>query len=262
MSCVEVQNKKYQTRKGPPYHANDCKGKIKKGNDGKSYVSSPDKNGIYKWIPRSSPVKKISSPRRKIGLSPKRSPGRKSLSPSRKKTYLIVDNGARPFVVDVYGSRAEIYHQKYNDDREEWERDKKVYETPFVKIFIGDNDLKDKFYATKGQFPGSSILLELGQGKYIYVGDAIYSFETRNHEKITKYYSPVGNSQVPYPYAVGENNTYFMLDKKSLPNSFLDLKKDAYGQFYGHTVEDKENFKKIDSAKQKMKTKQIHKRGI
>lgn len=129
-----------------------------------------------------------------------------------------------------------------------------IFETPFSKIFIGDNDLRDKSYANKGQFPGNSILLEIDQGKYIYIGDTIYSFETRNNEKITKYYSPVGNSQVPYPYAVGENNTYFMLDKKSLPNSFLDLKKDAYGQFYGHTVE--------DSAKQKIKTKQIHKRGI
>lgn len=249
MSCVEVKNKKYQTRKGPPYHANECKGKTKKGNDGRTYVSSPDKNGIYKWVPRSSPVKKIS-------------PKRKSASPSRKKTYLIVDNGARPFVVDVYGSRSEIYRQKYNDEREEWVRVKKIFETLFSKIFIGDNDLRDKSYANKGQFPGNSILLEIDQGKYIYIGDTIYSFETRNNEKITKYYSPVGNSQVPYPYAVGENNTYFMLDKKSLPNSFLDLKKDAYGQFYGHTVEDKEYFKRIDSAKQKMKTKQIHKRGI
>ena len=30
MACVEVKTKKYQTRKGPPYHAKDCKGLVKK----------------------------------------------------------------------------------------------------------------------------------------------------------------------------------------------------------------------------------------
>ena len=52
MSCIEVTTKKYQTRKGPPYHAKDCKGQTKKGNDGKEYISATDKRGIYKWVPK------------------------------------------------------------------------------------------------------------------------------------------------------------------------------------------------------------------
>jgi hypothetical protein len=172
-------------------------------------------------------------------------------SPSRKRTYTIIDNGGKPFVVDVHGSKVEIYRQKYDNQEEKWKRVKKVAEIPFIKIFIGDNKLNSEHYAEKGKFSGNSILLNIDKGKYVYIGDKIYTFDTHNHEKITKYYSPVGNSQVPYPYAVGEKNTYFMLDKQSLPNTLLDLKKDAYGQFYD-----------IDASKQKMKTKQIHKRAI
>jgi hypothetical protein len=37
------------TRNSPSVHAKDFKNKTKKGNDGKEYISKPDKNGIYKW---------------------------------------------------------------------------------------------------------------------------------------------------------------------------------------------------------------------
>lgn len=49
MSCKKINTKKYKSRKGPPFHAKDCKGVVKLGNDGLSYISSSDKNGVYKW---------------------------------------------------------------------------------------------------------------------------------------------------------------------------------------------------------------------
>lgn len=108
-------------------------------------------------------------------------------------------------------------------------------------------------------YPGNSILIKTGAGKYIYAGEQLYSFETKDGEEIKSYFSPVGNSAVPYPYAVGENHTYFMLDRETLPNELLDLKKDAYPQYYGHTINDDELMKKIKKAKKKFKSKQIHK---
>ena len=48
-SCVTSDNKKYQSRPGPPYPAQKCPGYFKSGNDGKIYRSVQDKNGIYKW---------------------------------------------------------------------------------------------------------------------------------------------------------------------------------------------------------------------
>lgn len=249
MVCIEIKTKKYQTRKGPPYHAKDCKGLIKKGNDGKEYVSAVDSRGIYKWVP-------------------KENGSRSTLKKKGVKTYTMLDNGSNPFVADVSPSQIEIYRQtfKENGGVESYIRDKKVVNTPYKKLFIGDNDLrltmKESGAAPKGMYPGNSILIQIGDGKYIFAGHEIYSFETRDGEEIKAYYSPVGNSAVPYPYAVGEKYTYFMLDKETIPNELLDLKKDAYPQFYGHTIKDEELKKKIETSKKKFKSKQIHKRHL
>jgi hypothetical protein len=48
--CIKIKTNKYSFRNAPPYPANKCKSIKKKGNDGKFYVSQPDKNGTYKWI--------------------------------------------------------------------------------------------------------------------------------------------------------------------------------------------------------------------
>lgn len=55
-TCVKQTLKKYTTRKSPPYPANKCKTKKKKGNDGKFYISKP-KGGTYKWVPFSGHTK-------------------------------------------------------------------------------------------------------------------------------------------------------------------------------------------------------------
>ena len=49
-ACIEQKTKKYRSRGSPPYSAMDCKGSSKKGNDGTTYVSKPDKRGIYRWV--------------------------------------------------------------------------------------------------------------------------------------------------------------------------------------------------------------------
>lgn len=48
--CKENTAKTKTTRGAPPYNAKDCKGKVKKGNDGAWYISVPDKNGVYRWV--------------------------------------------------------------------------------------------------------------------------------------------------------------------------------------------------------------------
>ena len=41
--------KKYASRSSPAYSANEHCGKVKKGNDGKMYRSTPDKNNVCRW---------------------------------------------------------------------------------------------------------------------------------------------------------------------------------------------------------------------
>ncbi len=58
MVCKIQTVKKYKERNSPPYPAQECKGKQKKGNDGKLYKSESDKRGIYRWKLISNKTKK------------------------------------------------------------------------------------------------------------------------------------------------------------------------------------------------------------
>jgi hypothetical protein len=51
--CVRQTLKKYTSRDSPPYPAQECPYKRKKGNDGRMYVSKPNNtNGMFRWVPQ------------------------------------------------------------------------------------------------------------------------------------------------------------------------------------------------------------------
>jgi hypothetical protein len=166
---------------------------------------------------------------------------------TKAKIYDIHDNGGTPFTVHIQSSKAEVYDTS----------GKKIYETSFLNAFIGDNDLRVKGVVPKGKYPGNTILLHVKPNEYVFIGHSIYLFKLKD-DKIVKYYSPVGPSDVPYPYAVGEKNTYFMLDMESLPNDCIDLTEDGYTQFYGFGL-DKADQKKIEKEKISFSVKMIKK---
>jgi len=120
----------------------------------------------------------------------------------------------------------------------------------------------------------------ISSGNYIYIGQCIYSFETKNKEKIIKFVSPIGNNDVPYHYAIGENNTYLLLEKIYIVNSLLDLNDDIYQQYYQYhyiniklkgkirgkklsknekekLLEELSNYEKIYNSAKKIKSKMI-----
>lgn len=235
MTCKRSTLKKYQGRPSPPFPAQDCKGKKKKGNDGQFYVSVPSSTGVYRWTLASPPSRKKTG---KTQKQKKKTQKRQKLGKGEKggKTYHIHDNGARPFSVVVYApqKKLEVY---VNDEPVpgEYVRGKLVYETSYSDLFIGDNTLPHPMAEyPKGAAKGNTFLVHVSGSKYVHIGSVIYSFETRDGEKIVHYYSPVGGNDVPYPYAVGEHYTYFLLDYVAVPNEVLDLKKDGYTQYYGH----------------------------
>lgn len=170
------------------------------------------------------------------------------------KSYLIHDNGGRPFKVTIKGKKAFIsvicdYPGENNEVVYEpiVRRTLGPLEFSFIKEFIGlDNydkivDKKITGYkpTPSNKTKGNSILFQvksdrLKQHKYIYVGSEIYSFYT--NELITKYYSPIGNNDVPYPYAISKNNIYLMVEKKVLNREAIYLK-DPYDQYYSTNSE-------------------------
>ncbi len=81
-TCKRLTTKRYRERPSPPYSANviGCRGKRRKGNDGRMYVSVPNKNDIYRWVAK-QPLASRRVPRRIVR---KRVSGRKVASGGRK----------------------------------------------------------------------------------------------------------------------------------------------------------------------------------
>ena len=60
-----------------------------------------------------------------------------------------------------------------------------------------------------------NFLFEIGNKKYIHVGEKVFSFET--NDEIVDYYSEHGNNDIKYTYAYGKENIYFMSHQKYIP---------------------------------------------
>lgn len=165
------------------------------------------------------------------------------------KTYLIHSNGIRPFLVAIKDNIAKIF--KVSKDVAVpslfWTDVKDYYYTDLIKeykcnkIFIPKGiEIYNKVFYIK-EFNGNSILLDIGN-KYIFIGDIIYEFKPT--DDILKYYSPVGNNDVPYPVSIGTENIYFMLDNSYVPKKYfegLNEKQlmDAYDYYYGYKGNEK-----------------------
>ena len=111
------------------------------------------------------------------------------------------------------------------------------------KIFIGKdvNNIK---------FKGNSILLQTNSQEYYFIGSSIYKFKI--NEDIISYFSPVGNNDYPYPYAVSENNIYLMIDKIYFNKNLLQST-DPYHFYYKST----NNKKVLNTAFKTFKIKTI-----
>ena len=48
--CKTQRTFKYATRLSPPKPANNCRGQLAHGNDGKTYRSVSASNGVYRWV--------------------------------------------------------------------------------------------------------------------------------------------------------------------------------------------------------------------
>ena len=148
-----------------------------------------------------------------------------------------------------------VYKQNYDKDLDKYVLGDLIMTDPYKKIWIGDNDLKDPHYDKKGGWKGNSILLKLPGPGYKYIGESIFTFQPE--DVIEKYYSPMGNSGVPYPSAVGKKYTYLMIENVYIPNDVLDLKVDAYQQYYGFG----EKYKDVKKHAKAFKKKTIVKRN-
>lgn len=145
-----------------------------------------------------------------------------------EKLYLIWDNLTFPFLVKITDNDVFIYKQKdikNTDDKDEinkyYEYNKKnfnilvKYYKNVEKIFIGSSPkIPMTEYSGKygRKYYGNNILLNIKDKKYVYIGEEIYSFIA--YDDIKKFVSPIGNSGVPYSYAIDKDDRYYIFMEK------------------------------------------------
>ena len=266
-SCIEQNTKKYRSRSSPPYSAMDCKNSTKKGNDGATYVSKPDKRGIYRWV-KTGAIVGIRSKNKTSKVSVRMSVDtakcrykksdygsinvskfircihndtlKKQLEGSDKPKliYEINDNASFPFVVFDYNERVDIYNNHFNETTNMCDLKDKLMDIKYEQIFVGDNELNDPYWIFKrGIAKGNTILLQTSKDKYLFIGKGIMSFSTKDGDTIRKFYSPIGGNYDSFPYAVGDKYVYFLNDKKYAPINEFDIKKDLIKQYYCYETE-------------------------
>jgi hypothetical protein len=137
-----------------------------------------------------------------------------------KQIYYTHDNMSRPFMITLTKDMIRVYKSVDPDDEDNY--DKIIYNiTPYDKLFIGGDP-------ANLEFVGNSILIKTADLNYVFVGHQIFSFETS--DEIIQYFSPVGNSDVPYPYAIGTKYTYLLVYDQFIANSEIDPNADPYAQ--------------------------------
>jgi BRCA1 C Terminus (BRCT) domain len=172
-------------------------------------------------------------------------------------TFLIHDNGGRPFKVSVSGNFFEIHKCVYTNDACAYTK-VVVKKTKFLKVWIG----RDKEYGKK--FDGNSVLFEVASAtktkhKYMFVGQEIYTIEVA--DEIKEFASPVYGSDVSYPFGIGAKFSYCFLELVALPNEMIAVK-DPYDFLYGYHLGNKlaQAHTKRMQKDYKMARKLVHKR--
>jgi hypothetical protein len=190
--------------------------------------------------------------------------------------YLIHDNGWRPFLVSILNGRVGVYTSReelpdkvhhLTFERKNINNVAHYYNNEILSfkpksIFIGKSP---KNYMTKSEaygpnFLGNSILLNIKDKEYVYIGETIYKFQA--YDDIVSYVSPIGNNDVPYPYAIDKSGNYYLMIQDvvvELPKKLVKKYEDPYFVYYSwkenkgyHKIEEK-----LDLKEMKFKNKKI-----
>lgn len=195
-------DKTNKIRPSPSIHASEQEiGIIKTGNDSKKWIVLPNNSGIKKWTRLENPIKK----------------------------YQVHWNGDNPYMVIIAQNTIVVLKSNLDDDEKNIFNKLVLKLEKYKNIFVGMNT--NKFGGHYHQkFTGNSILIEINSKEYIYIGKNIHKFITTT--PITKYYSIMGNSDVPYPFAISKDKIYLILDNKTINFIDWDKKTDPYEIYY------------------------------
>lgn len=144
------------------------------------------------------------------------------------ETYFTHDNGRRPYCVEINHNGRMVKVSEYK----EHETYNIIHNFEFINIFVGWSPLIPMTEFSRGygpDFDGNSILLETDENEYIFIGHKIIKFKSKS--KIREFVSPVGNNDVPYPYAIDEENNYYLILEEVIYKKTESVE-DPYNEYY------------------------------
>ena len=167
-----------------------------------------------------------------------------SLTKMTTKSYDTHDNGSRKFHVEVTSRKTSPKTRVTPISRVEVRRivsrkTRPMFSFSSPQVFIGKSSLNPMTEYSGGHgpmFDGNSILASLDDGTYIFVGSKIVIFRPR--APIVEFESPVGNNDVPYPWAMDSAGNYYLLIEDVVMRYRSKLKTDIekydgpYGYYY------------------------------
>jgi hypothetical protein len=151
------------------------------------------------------------------------------------------DNGGRPFQVEIlrrdyqsgFQGNVKVYKNTYRDDTG-FDKSQPVFEAANLeKVFVGKSPLNAMTESSGGHgpdFDGNSILVKQISGMYVFIGQTITSFQAL--AEIVEYVSPVGNNDVPYPFAVDSAGNHYLLIEGIIVSSVPLSVTDPYRYYY------------------------------
>ena len=151
--------------------------------------------------------------------------------------YLIHDNGDRPFQAVIGNKTVSIYKGLKNEDGGYDNYDELVKKLIAHRVYLGSDPCDPAMYTTIpglcSSEKGNTILVHLGNHKYVYIGGEIYEFIMS--DDFEAYYSAIGANDVPYPILLGSKYVYLMLDHKYISRDLFPSRigADAYEYYYG-----------------------------
>lgn len=124
------------------------------------------------------------------------------------ETYITHNNGGKAFCVKINNlHKLTIYAVIDNNELVL----KKLKTVNCKKIFIGKSYLH-KITDAPDEYPGNSLLVQIDELKYMYIGVDVFTFKTKS--EIQEYHSLVGNNDVVYAFAVDSNNNSYIMNEQ------------------------------------------------
>jgi len=180
---------------------------------------------------------------------------------TRRFSYLTHDNGGRPYLVKIEKTKkgtgtcsvykkpesTHLYSDFDEDDLDVDANGNYIRHIVNYMEHIKTYRFVECFDYDCSWSPGNSVLLNLDNGRYVFIGNFIFEFES--YGKIIEFHSPVGNNDVPYPYAI-DNSTngpyiYFFIENAivKMDDGFKDCH-DTYWEYYTRTDKPKKGQKR------------------